>query len=57
LLLTLDPAKAYVWMGLGNYGHPLVLPMIVASGNDLGLFVPTPTPLFGTQDPGSLSVF
>ena len=23
---------------MGNYAHPKVLPMIVATGNDLGLF-------------------
>ena len=39
--LTLDGSDvndAFVWMGLGCYTHPLVVPLIVEAGNRLGLF-------------------
>eukprot|EP01043_Picozoa_sp_COSAG02_P020298 COSAG02_NODE_998_length_15331_cov_38.406119_11_plen_104_part_00 len=36
--LNLDFGFALVCRGMGNYAHPKVLPMIVATGNDLGLF-------------------
>jgi hypothetical protein len=32
------PLAAIERRGMGNYAHPKVLPMIVATGNDLGLF-------------------